>query len=106
MTHKWKQNPKGAGKVHEWLTWDGGSADSNGDSVIFEPGSKRVSFPAQSMPSPSDDEPLKLSPCEYDFEKLNACLSRKGATENGKYGGMCWDLPPKWIGDCMKESKK
>jgi hypothetical protein len=106
VTHTWHQNPNGPGKYHVWLTWDGGSADSNGDSVIFEPGNRRISSPALSMPSPSEDKTLLLSPCKYDFKKLNACLSTKGATEKGKPGGLCSELPPKWISECMKESER
>ena len=72
VKHKWSANPGGSGKVHVWVTWNGGSADSSGDSVVQEPGSRTVSSPAFSTPSPSQDEPLKLSPCEYDFAKLHA----------------------------------
>lgn len=105
VKHRWNANPDGSGKVHVWVTWSGGSADSNGDSVVLEPGSETVSSPAQSTPSPSEDEPIKLSPCEYDFAKLNACLSRKAAELNGTKGGDCRDFAGKLIGDCQEESK-
>jgi len=107
VTHTWKANPTGTGKYHVWLTWDGGSADSNGDSVIFEPGDRKISSPAAAMPAPIfKSDPLELSPCEYDFDKLNACLSNKGATLNGQRGGLCSELPPKWIEECKSASKK
>lgn len=105
VKHEWSANPDGSGKVHVWVTWSGGSADSNGDSVLLDPGSRKVSSPAFSTPSPSEDEPLKLSPCEYDFAKLNACLSRKAAELNGTQGGDCRDFAGKLIGDCQEESK-
>jgi hypothetical protein len=105
VKHTWRENPKGSGKIHVWLTWNGGSADSNGDSVVLEPGSETVSAPAFSTPSPSQDEPLKLSPCEYDFAKLNACLSRKAAELNGTKGGDCRDFAAKLTSDCQEESK-
>ena len=105
VKHKWSANPEGPGKVHVWLTWDGGSADSNGDDLPVGPGSQKVASPAQATPGPSTATPLKLSPCEYDFKKLNACLTRKAGQLNGTWGGDCRDFANKLFEDCKAESK-
>jgi len=55
VTHSWRQNKHGGGPVHWWLTWSGGSADSNGDAHIFTPGSKK--FPLQ---RPTPQRPAKI----------------------------------------------
>lgn len=105
VKHKWSENPDGSGKVHVWLTWDGGSADSNSDSVIMSPGSGKVESPAGATPSPSTPTPLKLSPCEYDFKKLNACLTRQASELKGSRGGDCRDFANKLFDDCKTESR-
>lgn len=105
VKHKWGENPQGPGKYHVWVTWDGGSADSNGDSVVMDPGSQKVSTPAFSTPTPNTSTPIKLSPCKYDFKKLNACLTRKAGEMQGSRGGLCGEFVDRLIDDCAKESK-
>jgi hypothetical protein len=106
VTHKWTGTPGAHGvPVHYWISWNDGSADANSYALIMQPGDGKVSSPAGQTPSPNKPTPLKLSPCEYDFNKLNACLSRLAAEWNGKYFGMCWDFPPFLIDACKKESK-
>lgn len=105
VRHKWSENPNGSGMVHVWLTWDGGSADSNSDSIVTPPGSHTVSSPAGATPSPSTPTPIKLSPCEYDFKKLNTCLSRRAQERIGSDGGDCRAFAGDLLGECMTESK-
>jgi hypothetical protein len=105
VRHQWNDSAHGGGKVHVWLTWDGGSADSNSDSIVLTPGSQKVESPAGATPSPSTSKRLKLSPCAYDFKKLNACLTRKAAELIGSRGGDCRDFATKLFDDCKAESR-
>lgn len=70
---------------------------------------------AQAFYNPSQGRWLSRDPIEeqgglnlYGFVdngpvgKLDPC----GPTENGKYGGLCSELPPQWRGECAKESKR
>lgn len=107
VTHKWKGTPgAGATPVHYWVTWDGGSADANSYSLLMQPGDGKVSSPAGATPSPSEPSPLKLSPCEYDFKKLNACMTRLAdGLKASTAWWWCWELPTHMINTCMSESK-
>jgi hypothetical protein len=112
VTHSWRENSSGGGgRVHVWITWLGGSADSNSDEMLRAggPGDRKVRVPAGfTMPATSpgySSEALELSPCKYDFSKLNACLSREANALQGQSFGLCWSLPSHLIGKCMAESK-
>jgi hypothetical protein len=112
VVHTWRLNANGAGQMHVWITWEGGSADSNSDEMYRAggPGNRQVRSPAGYVSLASDpgysNEPWKLSPCKYDFEKLNACLSRVAEELNGQVFGLCWDLPPHLKSTCAAESKR
>jgi hypothetical protein len=109
-THKWTGAPDASGNtpVHYWLTWDGGSADANSYALVLQPGDGRVQSPAGQTPAPNTRDKLKLSPCAYDFKKLNACLAREASAlaASGINFGMCWKLPPHLIDTCKAESKR
>jgi len=105
-THKWFGQPVPSGvATHHWITWNGGSADANSYALLIQPGDGVAKSPAGQTPDPSESHPLKLSPCEYDFRKLNECLTRLAAEWDGKRFGMCWDFPPFLIESCKRESK-
>ncbi len=112
VTHTWRENSNGGGgRKHVWITWDGVSADSNSDEMLRAggPGDRKVKVGAGfTMPSDSpgySSEALKLSPCDYDFRKLKACIGREAGALNGQVFGLCWDLPPHLISKCKAESK-
>lgn len=107
VTHKWIGSPGANGTpVHWWLTWDGGSADANSYALLMQPGDGKIASPAGATPTPNKSIPLKLSPCDYDFKKLNACLSRLAAElKSSQQWWWCWDLPPYMIKTCKEESK-
>jgi len=107
VSHQWNENPNGAGPYHVWLTWPGGSIDSNADELIKPPGAagdQKVHSPA-TVKDPNVETPLKLSPCRYDFARLMACLSRKATELDGSQGGICRDFATKIFEDCKSESQ-
>lgn len=101
----------GAGTpYHVWLTWDGGSVDNN--AVI---GTYLVSSPAAgptlyNNPQPGETRTttrILLSKCDYDFDKLNTCLSRKAAAAKaaGRSPLECGAFVDKLLSECEEESK-
>jgi hypothetical protein len=108
------QNPGSAHDMHVWLTWPGGSIDSNAyhNDIIFSPAAG-PRMPEYQFPLPHET-PVMLSRCVYDFEKLYKCLSRKASQfipmktpiGVGMFPpGNCEDFA-KWIlNSCMRESK-
>lgn len=107
VSHKWNENPNGAGPYHVWLTWPGGTIDSNADALIKPPGAagdQKIHSPA-TIKEPNVPTSLKLSPCQYDFAKLTACLSKKATELEGSHGGICKDFAEKIFDDCKNESK-
>jgi hypothetical protein len=110
VKHVWHQNPQGAGPVHVWLTWVGGSADSNADEMTRPPGNGKVASPADwTRPDedPGNDPPehVMLSPCEYDFGALNTCLSTLASAYRGRRVGDCRLLPDILLNACKKVSR-
>ena len=91
---------------HVWLTWPGGSVDSNGD------GRQIVHSPAITMPNSENssghsngDRAISLSRCEYDFLGFWECLNRTVKRENGKHGGMCNTYVDSLVERCKAEAK-
>ena len=107
----YRENPYGGGRVHVWLSWSGGTADSNSDEMTMPPGgegNKKVSYMA-GFTKPGDPntsiDAVNLSPCKYDFKKLNDCLSNTAAALDGTLGGDCRKFADKLLGDCKEASK-
>jgi hypothetical protein len=100
---------------HVWLTWDGyvGSIDANAlDSGIVRSPAIAPSLPFYKAPPPHYGV-IRLSPCEYDFEKLNRCLDGEAAiladSIVGQAGGattdLCIEFVVQMLGKCMSQSK-
>ena len=106
VTHKWTgiSTPDGT-PMHQWIVWDGGSADANATAIFSQPGDGIVRSPALGVMTPNTATLLKLSPCEYDFKKLNTCLTRIAGEKNGQYFGYCDDFVSFMISTCKAESK-
>ena len=98
---------------HVWISWPGGSADSNGDSMfsLDGQGSQTVASPAFASKMKFENSQgttsstLDLSPCEYNFNKLWNCLSRTAASMTGTNGGMCHEFTKLILNKCLESSK-
>jgi hypothetical protein len=90
---------------HVWVQWDGGSADINGLNGLYFYQS-RAGF----TPSDPDrkSEPLMLSECKYDFEKLKDCLVNESAKVQGKQrmGYECGEYATDLVNKCVAASKR
>ncbi len=90
---------------HAWMTWPGGSIDNN--AII---GTYMVSSPAlgptlYTTPAPHQN-PVKLSPCDCDFDKLHSCLGKKASQLNGTSDPrLCDAFVSGILSDCLEESK-
>ena len=110
--HHWRGTPlpNGLVPVHDWITWEGGSADASASSALVPGGANgEFSSPAGFTPALYETVEVTLSPCSYDFAKLSACLSRKAAEFRalqaaGRFKMLCWDLPGRMLSDCLPES--
>ena len=92
-------------KWHHWMTWPGGSADSNSSFLLTPPGDQIVHSPAMGMSSDGTPTEVMLSPCSYDFTKLHSCLSRVANDLAGKSGGLCDAFVKSILQTCLSESK-
>ena len=91
---------------HHWITWPGGSADSNATFLLHPPGDRTVRTPAMGMSSDGTPTDVMLSPCSYDFSKLRSCLSRVANELAGKpgLGGLCDEFVRNILEKCKNES--
>lgn len=111
--HSWHFNPDDQHRRiykmedHVWLTWSGGSVDSNGD------GRQIVHSPAFTMPNSQNssgysngDRAITLSQCEYDALSFVTCLNQTVERDNGKHGGMCNTYVDSLVEKCKVEAKR
>jgi hypothetical protein len=91
---------------HVWLTWPGGSIDINAVIDMYIVSSPAAGPALYFTPAPTK-EPVKLSLCKYDFDKLINCLNRKAEAMNGKQiiGKLCDVFVNEILEDCKSESK-
>jgi len=91
---------------HVWLTWPGGSVDINAIIDMYIVSSPAAGPLLYTAPTPEPD-PVKLSPCAYNFEKLYSCLTRKAAEQHGqqRIGKLCDTFANDLLDACKTESK-
>ncbi|MEI7728083.1 MAG: RHS repeat-associated core domain-containing protein [Verrucomicrobiota bacterium] len=107
IAFRWSGNvPTPSGNpYHAWLTWPGGSIDNNAIIGMYIVSSPAAGPTLYTTPAPQQNS-VKLSPCDYDFEKLHRCLNNKAAQLNGTSDNrLCDKFAEAILSECLEESK-
>jgi hypothetical protein len=94
----------------KWLSRDP-IGEQGGDSLnVFAQNNPAAGETLYTNPQPGETRSttrIILSKCEYDFDKLNACLGRKAAAAKaaGRSPLQCGAFVDKILSECQEESK-